>query len=337
MVNWLRALNIDRYASTMKKCFCFISALEILRSSGRLAPEILEKPRTGKVDGCGVPPGAMLADDLARYGITSAPCHLLCEQKSGHAPRGVSRHTHRSPLPSRALIALDRETLVASPELLFLELAASREFDDIEVLQIGYELCGTYVLDAGISSWDGFTNTDAPLTSAAKIKRFLERCTGLNGVKRARKLIEYVADGAHSPMETITALIVSLPHRFGGMGLGDIALNRCIKVSDGLRWVDILIKGSSVGLEYKGRKAHTVEQAARDDRRQNRLTGSGVTTFNIWYEDLVEDHLFERLEADILNALGRRRYASSRAFALRQKLLRARLLPALIRYEQCGG
>lgn len=140
----------------------------------------------------------MLEDDLKRCGIKTHPCHVLCETKTGHAPRFVARHTHRHPLPARSLIVLNKDTLVVTPELLFLELAASRDIDDIELLRIGFELCGTYVLDVSEDSWDGYTSTDAPITSAKKISTFLERCSGMNGSKRARRSLA-LSPTVHTP------------------------------------------------------------------------------------------------------------------------------------------
>lgn len=321
----------------MRKCFCNISALELYRASGRLAPDILHKPRTAKLNDCSVPPRPMLEDDLKRYGIKTHPCHVLCETKTGHAPRFVARHTHRHPLPARSLIVLNKDTLVVTPELLFLELAASREIDDIELLRIGFELCGTYVLDVSEDSWDGYTGTDAPITSAKKISAFIERCSGMNGSKRARRLARLIADGSHSPMETVAALLVSLPHCMGGWNLGRVKMNQRIMTADGPKWVDIFFYKERVGLEYKGRRAHSIERTARDDRRQNRLTGTGITVLNIWYEDLAQEHLCEKLMHNIAHSLGKRIRLRSATYEARRRVLYATLMPSIQRYEQLGG
>lgn len=274
----------------------------------------------------------MLEDDLQRYGIATRPCHLLCTHKTSRSGHDVVRHTHRLPLPGRSLIVLDRGTLVVSPELLFLELAASAELDDTEIIQIGFELCGTYLLDASELSWNGFTNTAEPLTCTKKIMNFLDRCRGRRGVNRARALARCIADGANSPMETITAMLVSLPKRLGGWNLGAIAMNHPINTTQGVRWVDIMFIGRRVGLEYKGRRAHAIERTARDDRRQNHVQSTGTTIINIWYEDLADDHLFAMLMCDIAHALGIRPRQRSESFIARQRLLRAQLLPALQRF-----
>lgn len=279
----------------------------------------------------------MLNDSLHRYGVKTKPVHLLYAKKSGHHAANVERHTHRMPLPARSLIALDKETLVVTPELLFLELASMSDIDDIELLRIGYELCGTYVLDPSCDSWDGFTNTSESLTSKRRILTFLERCTHLRGTARARKLARYLADGSNSPMETVTALIASLPHCMGGWGLGAIKMNQRVVTADGPKWVDILFVNTHVGLEYKGRRSHSLEHTMRDDRRQNRLTGTGITTFNIWYEDLAQERLCNRLMRDIARALHMRLRMRSQAYEARRRVLYASLLPSIQRFEHVGG
>ena len=51
-------------------CACGASALELYRSSKRLIPTLLDKPRTGKVAGLMVPPRQFLEDDMTARGVT---------------------------------------------------------------------------------------------------------------------------------------------------------------------------------------------------------------------------------------------------------------------------
>lgn len=326
-------VRLHVYAFAMRTCFCNISALELYRTSGRLVPDILERPRTSKIADCSVPAPEMLADDLVRYGISSTPCHVLCGTKTRSRNKNAVRHTHRLPLPSRSLITLSKDILVVCPELLFLELAATSAINDYELLGIGFELCGTYVLDVSEHTWDGFTNTSVPLTTTKRIASYLDRYDGITGMKRARKLFPLIADGSHSPMETVTALLVSLPTSMGGWGFGPIKMNQHVETADGSKWIDIFFPDAKVGLEYKGRRAHSVERSARDDRRQNRLTSTGITIFNIWYEDLAQKHLCDQLRHDVGKALGKRVRQRSDTFEARRQLLHASLLPSL-RYRE---
>ena len=70
-------------ATVMSVCIVGESALEFMRSSGRLAPEFLDKPRTQKLDGCGISPKAMFADDMGRLGVKTRPCAYPGAQEVG--------------------------------------------------------------------------------------------------------------------------------------------------------------------------------------------------------------------------------------------------------------
>ncbi len=299
-----------------------------------LLPDLLQSPRTAKLADCSVPGRIELSDDIQRLGCRTKPYHLLLpHRKRTHRRNDIACHVCEDP-PPRSLIKVNRDTLVVCPELLFIQLAARQDIDDVELVLIGHELCGTYVLN---DSWDGFTNIPAPATSTAKIARLLQKCSGFHGAKRARRVLKLIHDGSNSPMESILAVLLTLPARYGGRNLGYIRMNQEVTTSVGSKWVDILFPRSNAGIEYKGRRPHSIERVGRDDRRQNKLVGSGITIINVWYEDLLNEHLFEQLVADISRLLGiRRRKPRESALRLR-KVLRAQLLPALLRYSNQGG
>ena len=74
-------------ATVMSVCIFGESALEFMRSSGRLAPEFLDRPRTQKLDGCGISPKAMFTDDMERLGVKTRPVHILVSKESGARSR----------------------------------------------------------------------------------------------------------------------------------------------------------------------------------------------------------------------------------------------------------
>lgn len=319
----------------MGVCICGDSALEFMRSSGRLAPTFLEKPRTQKLDGCSLPSVTMLDDDMMRLGVTSRPIHILVSAATGDRRRkDIVCHRCGRALPHKSLLCVTGDVMVTSPALTFLHLAVEdsrfrweREVEDLAL--IGFELCGTYVLD---NSWDGLTNTDRPLTSVGKIRSALDAMAGAPGIARAREALELVRDGSNSPMESILCALLTWPRRIGGYGFGPACLNYHVSTSAGDRYIDLAFPEQKVGLEYKGRRFHTIEQAGRDDRRQNKLVGSGWTILNVWYEDLVEEHLYDQLVHDVARVLGVRLRIRSASFETRRALLRMKLIPALKRY-----
>ena len=197
----------------MSVCIFGESALEFMRSSGRLAPEFLDKPRTQKLDGCGVSPKAMFTDDMERLGVKTRPVHILVSKESGARNRDdIVCHRSAAELPPRSLIYVNRDVLVTSPALTFLHLATvdlhkKQQRTVEELAMIGLELCGTYLLD---DSWDGLTNTAKPLTSVEQIARVLDAMPGAPGIVRAREALELVGDGSNSPMESV---LCALPGR----------------------------------------------------------------------------------------------------------------------------
>ena len=319
----------------VKACICGTSALELYRASGRLLPDVLANKRTAKLAECGVPAAAMLKDDMLRFGVKKEPFHLLLAKEVGGRKRDdVVCHRVLGPVAPRSLIKVSKDYMVTGPELTFLGLAALTTYDEVDLALIGYELCGTYVLD---TSWDGLTNTQSPMTCRASIARVLSHQSGCSGVVKARKALELVRDGSNSPMETVLCALLTFPRRLGGYALGPVSLNYQVSTGLGTRYIDLAFPACKVGLEYKGKEYHSVERAGRDDRRQNEITGSGWTILNVWYEDLVEEHLFDRLIQELARAMGIRIRIRSEAFAARRALLRARLMPAVMKFGDGSG
>ncbi len=320
----------------MTICICDISALELYRSSGRLLPNVSSFPRTMKDDSLAAANYCDIQSDLARFGAMGKPPHLLVRRNAKRAGfDGVAVHSRKASLPPRALVKITPEVWVVSPEYLFLELAhrvtfvrrESRSKSDelalckMMLIALGCELCGTYLLDS--LDPKGFFNREKPLAARSKIAAMIEQCSGMRGAALAREALPFVMQGAHSPMETALALLLTLPRTLGGMGFPRTVMNGEAATSEGAKRVDLLWPQVGVGLEYKGRKYHAVNQAQKDDRRENKLAGSGVTLLNVWYEDVASPLLFEALVDDIARACGIRVRVRGKRHALLQAMLRA--------------
>lgn len=322
-------MNLNRGA--MRLCVCDNSALELLRSSGRLLPKLLERPRTGSLADCGLIARPFFDDLLLHSGVRSRPVHVMLANEAGGRRRSdIIVHRRAGRHPRRSFIAVSDDLLVTGPEFLFCDLASRNDLDVVDLAILGFEMCGTYVLD---DSWDGLTNTAESMTSVAKIGRMLSGRAGYSGIAKAREALSLVRDGSNSPMETVLCALLTFPRRLGGYALGPVSLNHHVVTDGGSRFVDVAFPEAGVGLEYKGREFHSLEQVGRDDRRQNKLVGTGMTIINVWYEDLVQEHLFKQLVADLARAMGVRIRIRSESFESRQRLLRMRLLQSI---RGCG-
>ena len=312
---------------------CDISTLELLRSRGKLAPELLDCTRTSSLKECVIPSRLELEDVMSRLGGVSRPCHLMVKSDCSRKCQWAVRHERSKELPLKSLIRLSGDLLVESPELLFCDLAASAEFDVVDLAMFGLELCGTYLLEQDENAWKGFINTDMPMTSSAQIGRVLGYQGSVAGSRKAREALDLIVDGSHSPMESVLVALLTFPRRLGGFGLEGARMNMCVQTSAGDRFVDIGFPELKIAYEYKGRLYHLPEQAGRDDRRQNALAGAGWTVINVWHEDLTDPYLFSELEANTYRAIDRRLRKRSEKFRARQRALRSRLVPGLQRFE----
>ena len=87
----------------------------------------------------------------------------------------------------------------------------------IALLELGYELCGSYqTRRTGTSS----AYQVEPLSSNHALADFATRNPSLRGATKAAKTLRYLADNSASPRETKKAILLGLPMMYGGYGLG---------------------------------------------------------------------------------------------------------------------
>ena len=224
----------------------------------------------------------------------------------------ISATTYGAGLPGGSFVDLGDGLSIPCPELLFVELAA-RMAPAVHAL-LGYELCGSFSRDPNDPRTGRATLGVAPVTSVERIGRFIDRCSNVRGTVAARRSLEYVADNAWSPAETVVAALVALPVHELGYGLGKVTLNarratppELVKLGAAAsRIPDIEIDGLRVGFNYDGHdhldlpsiaRAATQEEsdsaidAVRekyvDDLRRNReLLATGRIVLPVTSEDL---------------------------------------------------
>lgn len=259
------------------------------------------------------------------------PLHVL--DLAGTRPRSSGRITfHRwsAELPLSQLVSLGGEAYALGPELLLLEMA--RWVDEVDLILLGHELCGGYRIDR--SRVEGIASA-APLTTVRAISRCVERNAGVAGVKRLRKVLPHIGEGAESPMETALALIVGLPMSQGGLGAPKPLLN--YRLDPGRRWRAAAEKGHyrcdlywpdrRVAVEYDGERAHTgALRIGADARRRAALQAMGVTMVSVTRDQLYRPGDFQRLVKTLRQVLGLRSRARCADYPARQDRLRAWVL-----------
>lgn len=200
------------------------------------------------------------------------PLHILVADKGqrSKSPQLVY-HTRKAPYPAGAFRRYAPDTVIASPELCFLEMANELPF--FKLVEFGYLLCGTYTVNPDVVD----SNKREPLTTKRKLTSFIDRMGVTRGCEIARKALGLVCEGSASVRETKTTVLLCTPVRLGGYGLVYPILNHRIDFSDRERLlfgrthvvIDLYWKEHHFGIEYDGVDNHSSESDVSKDRRKS--------------------------------------------------------------------
>lgn len=278
---------------------------------------------------------------LTRCKKVDIPISLLTEFESGAVDmlvgsKGVrvrtarvASHVWSLPVPNNSFCACSKNVVVSSPEFCFLQMASTLSI--VELIQLGFELCGTYSMRD-----EGFSVADGSLTTVAQLGRFLEAAQGLRGLDKARRAVRYLINGSASPMETAFAMLLCLPYALGGYGIRRPQLNYRTEVPASLRAeagrsicvFDMCWPALRLACEYDSNTWHSDAAAIdKDARRRNAmLILFGYRSITVSWAQVVDPAAFNRLARQIARATGKRlRYRDpgfTRAhFALRECVL----------------
>ncbi len=326
----------------MSIAFSHISALEVLRyitahgGCTSLCSDDLtlcELPRAGWRQLKSAHPTAseVFAANDGLHCYLTTPIHFMVAGRANQRRgKDVICHVYTKPPPPGALVRIGSGDLAASPELCLLQLASTASLS--KTVQIGYELCGTYSIDAYASS--GFTRRD-PLTTPELCRSFMGRMAPRPGLQTARKAVELILPGSASPMETIVAMLLSFPRRLGGYGLPQPTLNAKVKAagaplrggwSSGVRICDLYWPNHRVAVEYDSNDWHTgSDRISSDAIRRVTLENAGVKVISITNQQVRDRVRMDELARLLAKMLGVRLRSSadwvSRQIELRESLL----------------
>lgn len=280
-------------------------------------------------------------DGLRSLGIAGEPLHLVVADAAsrGYA-KGVRCHACAAAFPPGSFVRAADDVCVSSPSLLFLQMATILSL--VELVELGFELCGSYAMDP--SDERGFRSR-APLASARSLGKFVARAKGMHGAKKAARAVGFVADGAASPMESVTAMLLCLPSSMGGYGFELPVLNRPVGVTaatgaEGItasradsakRCIcDLYWPRARVAIEYDSDMFHVgAERAAHDSKRRASLSRAGVSVVSVTRSQVYDARAFDEVACAVARLMGRRlriRRADwmAQRFELRSQLLRQR-------------
>ena len=308
------------------------SALHCMRHLGAEVVARLPRALLSELDGPFASPSEAL-DLYLRFAHSArmepVPLHLLkphANRTSGSACTRI--HTTRNPHECE-LIVLREGVFAASPETVVRQLASWG--DEIDLIQLIYELCGTYAHPS---------NQRVPLpdrstfTTRARLRASLKN-DGSPGIRRIHRAIERSHDRSASPMETACAMLLALPHHMGGLAFPDFEMNGKIIVPTRLKkaagrrlcFADLLWADRMVAFEYDSDQEHCgPERIASDSSRRNALLRMGYTVITLTGRQIGQREEFLRTANTLANVLGYRIQPRCASFLKKHDRLRWRVL-----------
>ena len=234
---------------------------------------------------------------------------------------GKKVHSSEFALPSGAVTTREGR-MVASPELLFLELASKLSIH--RLILLGLQLCS---YPPGHPS--------KAITTKKKLEMFLAKTAGYHGHKKAFRAIKYVENGSASIMESLTYMILGLPHALGGYGLYGAVFNQEIRLNGEAKmrlgqdrcFVDLYYKQAKLGVEYESFTHHSSpSEQGKDAKRSAVLKRKGVKMLHLNTIQLYEKDACSDFAYNLAASLGRRMQIRTKKFDEMHTLLRE-LLP----------
>ena len=243
---------------------------------------------------------------------------LVFHQNSRSSSRDVNYHTWRTPLPDGAFYQ-DGRFYVSSPEFTFLQLASSLSI--VQLIALGCELCGTYVLQPGSPynlaspfSPERYPRRPEPLTTVEKLASCIESAQGARGRTKARRALRYVIEASRSVMETETVLKFCLPPMLGGYGILYPTMNETIDLDEearaiaGSRWCegDLCWSESKLDVEYYGDVHAGSAQMRHDAGRVLGIEHMKWRVIILTYSQVSDIERFEVVAHDVADRVGHR-------------------------------
>lgn len=261
--------------------------------------------------------------ELDRLGFGLDPLDVLVARQEARRVRdGLNCHIFAGPLPRAAFCRATKDVYVSSPEFTFLQMASELSF--VDLVMLGYELCGSYSLP---EDGRGEAISGCPGVRESSIARLLASADGVHGVKPARKALAQVIDGSNSPMETVTSMFLSLPTIDGGCARWHPLLNHRVEDRPGHHYVvDLFWPAGPLALEYSGFYHATPDRYRQDARRTTDLERAGIKVITLTKDQLRSSTAMEDIARVVSEAIGQPWRKPSAAASLRRgQLLREML------------
>ncbi|WP_172623477.1 PDDEXK family nuclease [Arabiibacter massiliensis] len=317
------------------------SALECLRAEGfpERAVACRANPHAGRV-----PTGKdVRAADLDAAGVNGRPLALVVPDAASRGKsQGLECHVWNAPVGTQSFVRVGEGLFASRTEACFLQMAT--RLSSVQLILLGYELCGTYVLDA--SHPNGFRKREKPLTSAAALRRYVQKAAGMKGSRQALEALRFVADGSASPMESVLTMLLCLSTVLGGYGLALPLLNYLVRMPDDVRratgrarcFCDLCWPEAKLAVEYESDAFHGGEtDIARDSKRRAALARAGYTVVTVTWAQVRDARELDEVARVLAKRLGKRLRISRADWMSRRFELRNAIMPQKSALENRTG
>lgn len=250
------------------------------------------------------------------------PLHFTVDKRAGRTPPHAVAHLNTFPLTGKPFVRIGSGVYAAGPELCFVQMA--RELPLPELVKVGSALCGAYRIDVRHRNQ---LADRPPLTTRAKIERFLERNPGITGAKQARRAVKMLVEKTASPPEAFLAVLLGADHRYEGFHLPNLEVNRRMTpgskaqaiASQGSITPDLVHRATKLAIEYESNSEHlTPQQIAKDARRRLALEAQGYKVITVTARQLGNRFDMQRIATEAARHLGRELRPQGKNFPQRQ-------------------
>lgn len=234
---------------------------------------------------------------------------------------GKKVHSCELPLPPRAVVKLGGK-LVASPELMFLQLAS--ELSIHRLILLGLQLCS-----------HPLGQPHRAITSKQKLRTFVARVPGHRGHRKASRAVKYIENGSASIMESLAYMILTLPHALGGYGLNGAVFNYEVKLKAELKkrlgthrcFADLFYEKARLAIEYDSFTHHSSPtEQGRDAIRSEVLRRQGIEVMHLSTIQLYDTDACRDFAHNVARYIGKRIDIRTKKFHAMHRALRE-LLP----------
>ena len=314
----------------MKLVLSHESALSYLRAHRERGRERIAPSRITTLDDCVGSLRQIEAFDLPFLVDNESILHVLVPSfaKKQRSKTHIC-HLMTGAIPNGSFCKVGKGVYIASPELLFVEMATRLEF--IDLVLFGLELCGTYTLSA--TGEPGSQGCPAA-TTRRTLSSYVKHAKGMRGAAIAQKALRWVVDGSNSPMESALMLFLCLPVRLGGYAFPIPSLNPTTRLGkkaarildyDSMR-CDLHWIKEHVAIEYASSERHLTPQAAATDaRRANALNYKDIDLITVTPQIIANHTQFDNVARQLAKALHVRMDSRKLLFTQNRRDLRRQL------------